>query len=95
MREVTITATLDLSDNNLYNAQLAGTQSDVSLVFTAGADTMTFLLRNAKITEYSDDVNSFGRIERSVTFFGLADLSAPETAFKITMVNDSANPTSN
>ena len=95
VREVTITATLDLSDNNLYNAQLAGTQSDVTLTFTAGADSMTFLLRNAKITEYSDDVNSFGRIERSVTFFGLADLSIPETAFKITMVNDVANPTSN
>ena len=95
VREVTITATLDLSDNNLYNAQLAGTQSDVSLTFTAGADTMTFLLRNAKITEYSDDVNSFGRIERSVSFFGLADINAAETAFKLTMVNDAANATSN
>jgi hypothetical protein len=56
---------------------------------------MTFLLRNAKITEYSDDVNSFGRVERSVTFFGLADISAAETAFKLTMVNDAANATSN
>ena len=95
MREVTITCTLDLEDNNLYNSQLAGDQSDVELAFTAGADSLTFLLRNAKITEYSDDVTSFGRVERTVTFFGLADLSAPETAFKITMVNDSANATSN
>lgn len=95
VREVTITATLDLSDNNLYNAQLAGTQSDVSLTFTAGGDSMTFLLRNAKIMDYSDDVTSFGRIERTVTFFGLADVGAAETAFKLTMVNDNANATSN
>ncbi|MEM7070303.1 MAG: phage tail tube protein [Pseudomonadota bacterium] len=95
VREVTITATLDLEDNNLYNSQLAGDQSDVELTFTGGADSLTFLLRNAKITEYSDDVTSFGRIERTVTFFGLADLSVPETAFKLTMVNDAANATSN
>jgi hypothetical protein len=95
VREVTITCTLDLEDNNLYNSQLAGDQSDVELAFTAGADSLTFLLRNAKITEYSDDVTSFGRIERTVTFFGLADLSAPETAFKLTMINDAANATSN
>ena len=95
VREVTITATLDLSDNNLYNAQLAGTQSDVSLTFTAGGDSMTFLLRNAKIMDYSDDVTSFGRIERTVSFFGLADVGAAETAFKLTMVNDNANATSN
>ena len=95
VREVTITATLDLSDNNLYNSQLAGDQSDVSLTFTAGADSMTFLLRNAKIIDYSDDVTSFGRIERTVSFMGLADVAVPETAFKFTMVNDAANPTSN
>ena len=45
--------------------------------------------------DYSDDVTSFGRIERTVTFFGLADVGAAETAFKLTMVNDSANATSN
>ena len=95
VREVTITATLDLSDNNLYNSQLAGDQSDVSLTFTAGADSMTFLLRNAKIIDYSDDVTSFGRIERTVSFMGLADVAVPATAFKFTMVNDAANPTSN
>lgn len=95
VREVTITATLDLTDNNLYTAQLAGTQSDVTLTFTAGADSMTFLLRNAKIVEYSDDVTSFGRIERTVSFYGLADLSATETAFKLTMINDASSAVSN
>jgi hypothetical protein len=86
VREVMITATLDLEDSNLYNSQLDGDQSDVQLAFTSGTDSITFLLRNAKITDYSDDVNSFGRIERTVTFIGLADSSNP--AFKITLVND-------
>lgn len=86
VREVMINATLDLEDSNLYNAQLGGTQSDVELSFTSGTDQIVFLLRNAKITEYSDDVTSFGRIERSVTFIGLADSSDP--AFRITLVND-------
>ena len=95
MREVTITCTLDLEDNNLYNSQLAGDQSDVELAFTAGADSLTFLLRNAKIIDYSDDVTSFGRIERTVSFLGLSDIGAGETAFRLTMVNDAANATSN
>ena len=76
VREVTITATLDLEDNDLYNAQLSGAQSDVTLTFTAGADSLTFLLRNAKIIDYSDDVTSFGRIERTVSFLGLSDIGA-------------------
>lgn len=95
VREVTITATLDLEDNDLYNAQLSGAQSDVTLTFTAGADSLTFLLRNAKIIDYSDDVTSFGRIERTVSFLGLSDIGAGETAFRLTMVNDAANATSN
>ena len=86
VREVMINATLDLEDNNLYNSQLSGAQSDVELSFTSGTDQIVFLLRNAKITDYSDDVNSFGRIERTVTFIGLADSSDP--AFRITLVND-------
>lgn len=85
VREVMITCTLDLEDNNLYNSQLAGDSSDVELAFTSGTDSITFLLRNAEIVDYSDDVTSFGRIERTVTFMGIA---GSNTAFKITMVND-------
>lgn len=85
VREVMITCTLDLEDNNLYNSQLAGDSSDVELAFTSGTDSITFLLRNAEIVDYSDDVTSFGRIERTVTFMGIA---GSNTAFKITMIND-------
>ncbi len=86
VREVMITATLDLEDNNLYNAQLDGTQSDVSLKFQSGTDEIRFLLRNAKIVDYSDDVTSFGRIERTVTFMGLG-VSGGDKPFRITLVN--------
>ena len=85
VREVMITCTLDLEDNNLYNSQLDGDSSDVQLAFTSGDDSITFLLRNAEIVDYSDDVTSFGRIERTVTFMGIA---GSNPAFKITLVND-------
>lgn len=92
VREVTLTVTFDLEDNNLYNAQLAGTSSDVVATFTSGDDSFEITLRNAEITEYSDDVNSFGRIERTVTFFGI---SGTNEALKIEIQNDNASGISN
>lgn len=92
VREVTLTVTFDLEDNNLYNAQLAGTSSDVVVTFTSGDDSFQITLRNAEITEYSDDVNSFGRIERTVTFFGI---SGTNEALKIEIQNDNASGISN
>ena len=93
VREVTLTATFDLEDNNLYNAQLDGTASNVEVTFTNGSDTFAILIRNAEITEYSDDVNSFGRIERTATFFGLS--SGSDEALRIEMTNDDPSGTSN
>ncbi len=93
VREVTLTATFDLEDNNLYNAQLGGTASNVEVTFTNGSDTFAILIRNAEITEYSDDVNSFGRIERTATFFGLS--SGSDEALRIEMTNDNASAVSN
>lgn len=93
VREVTLTATFDLEDNNLYNAQLDGTASNVEVTFTNGTDTFAILLRNAEITEYSDDINSFGRIERTATFFGLS--SGSDEALRIEMTNDNHSGTSN
>ena len=87
-----ITCTLDLEDSNLYNSQLDGDSSDVELAFTSGDDSITFLLRNAKIIDYSDDVTSFGRIERTVSFMGIAGTNP---AFKITLVNDDEFGTGN
>ncbi len=93
VREVTLTATFDLEDDNLYNAQLDGTASNVEVTFTSGSDSFNILIRNAQITEYSDDVNSFGRIERTATFYGLSDSS--NEAIRIEMTNDNASGISN
>ncbi len=93
VREVTLTATFDLEDADLYNAQLAGTASNVEVSFTNGSDSFNVLLRNAEITEYSDDVNSFGRVERTVTFFGISGSS--DEALRIEMINDNASAVSN
>ena len=93
VREVTLTVTLDLEDADLYNAQLAGTASNVEVSFTNGSDSFNILLRNAEITEYSDDVTSFGRIERTVTFYGISGSS--DEALRIEMINDNASAVSN
>ena len=50
IREVTLNATLDLEDNNLYNAQIAGTQGTVDILFTnSDGDTFRLRLYNAPV----------------------------------------------
>ena len=93
VREVTMTVTLDLEDDNLYNAQLDGTASNVVVNFTSGSDAFNIVLRNAEITDYSDDITSFGRIERTVTFLGLSDAS--NEAISIEITNDASSAISN
>ena len=88
-----MTVTLDLEDDTLYNAQLDGTASNVVVNFTSGSDAFNIVLRNAEITDYSDDITSFGRIERTVTFFGLSDAS--NEALRIEITNDASSAISN
>ena len=95
VREVRMTATLDLEDNQLYNDQITtptAVDADVVLTMTGTGDNrMTFTIFNAVIEEYSDAVTTFGRIERTVTFLGTIDNSGNE-AIKIEMRNGNANP---
>ena len=93
MREVTLTVTMDLEDNNLYNSQISGTSANVEITFTGGSDSFNILLRNAEIVDYDDAVTSFGRIERTITFFGLS--SSSNEALRIEMTNDNASAISN
>ena len=93
IREVTLSTTLDLSDNNLYNAQLAGTQGDVTITFTSGGNSFRLKLYNAVITEYDDAINTVGRIERTVTWQGLAGGGDP--AFDIQIINQDASSIGN
>ena len=93
VREVTLTVTLDLEDSSLYIAQIEGTASDVIVHFTDGTNIFGITLRNAEITEYSDDINSFGRVERTVTFYGISDSS--NEAIRIQITNDASSGISN
>ena len=90
IREVTLNATLDLEDNNLYNAQIAGTQGTVDILFTnSDGDTFRLRLYNGIVTEYDDSINTVGRVERSLTWQGLAGGGNP--AFDIVIVNQDAS----
>lgn len=93
VREVTVTATLEMEDNALYNAQLAGTVSDLSIKFVRSDANLDILLRNAYIIDYSDAVNNFGALERTLTFVGEAD--ATDEAFEIIIQNGQASGISN
>tara|TARA_R100000734_G_C3296957_1_gene88023 strand:+ start:35 stop:988 length:954 start_codon:yes stop_codon:yes gene_type:complete len=93
VREVTLSVTLEMEDDTLYNAMLAGTVSDVSMKFVRADAELEILLRNCYITEYSDNVNSFGPLERSLVFVGEADSS--DEAFEIIIKNAEASGISN
>ena len=94
VREAMFNLTLEMEDDNLYNAQLADTTSDAVLVFTnSDSDSITFTLKNAYITDYSDPVATFGALERSVTFMGEADSS--NEAISIVIVNQQSSAVAN
>ena len=95
VREVRMTVTMDLDDDQIYNDQITtptAIDGDVVLTMTGtGNDQMIFTIYNAVVEEYADAVTTFGRIERTVTFLGTIDSSGNE-AIKIEMINDNANP---
>lgn len=86
VRTITLEASLDVENDTLQTAYIGGTQSNVTLNFTSGSEQIQFDLTNALITEHSDPVTAFGRVERTVTFTGLADSS--NVGGQITLIND-------
>ena len=93
IREVTLSCVADLEDETIYNHQLSGTSGEVMVQFTSGTDELVIRLYNATVMEYSDEVNSVGRLERSFTIKGFA--SAANEACKIQVVNDQGSAVSN
>lgn len=85
VRTATLDVTLDIENNDLNAAFLAGTQSDVSLQFTSGSTSIKFMLTNAQISEFGDPVSGFGRVEQSMTFTGLA--SSSNAGAKVILIN--------
>tara|TARA_R110002110_G_scaffold72238_2_gene192322 strand:- start:1992 stop:2963 length:972 start_codon:yes stop_codon:yes gene_type:complete len=93
VREVTMSITADVDDNNVYISQLAGTSGLVSIKFTSTAASshyIEFQLSNAVIEDYSDSVTSFGRVERTFSVRGLASTASNGLVIEIRNGNSSA-----
>jgi len=91
-REITMTCELDLENNNLYNAMIAGTESSVVILFTRSGSTheMQFKLQNAIITDYSDPISTVGRLTASVTFTALSTTTTEALNVRVRNANSSA-----
>ena len=90
-REIRLTASADLEDNNYYNDYITtptAVASNVTLGFTSGTNQFNFTLFNCILEEYSDNITTFGRIERTFTF--LATVNGSDEGMNIDMINDNA-----
>ena len=88
VREVTMSVTCDVTDNNAYADSLSGVSGEVSILFTRTADAnhgIKFILSDAKIEDYNDNVTAFGRVERTFTVRGFA--SGANTGLTILVYN--------
>tara|TARA_R100000654_G_scaffold25316_2_gene48745 strand:+ start:1713 stop:2684 length:972 start_codon:yes stop_codon:yes gene_type:complete len=86
IKDVTLNVTLEMEDNALFDAYIAGTQSDVEFTLTNSpdGDSCNILIRNCYITDYSDDVNTFGALERTMVFVGEGDSSNEPIRIRVT-----------
>ena len=94
VKDVTLSVTLEMEDNNLFDAYIAGTQSDVVFTLTnSDGDACEILIRNAYIVDYDDAINTFGPIERTMTFVGESD--AVDEAIQIKITNQQSSAVAN
>lgn len=94
VREVVMSITADMDDNDVLASQLAGSKGTVSIKFTSTANGdhhVIFTLTNAVIENYSDGVTSFGRVERTFDIRGLA--SSSDAGLTIEIKNGNASAT--
>ena len=91
VKDVTLSVTLEMEDNLLFDNYIAGTQSDVVFTMTnSDGDACEITIRNAYVTDYDDSVNTFGPLERTMTFVGESDAVDEAILIKITNQQSSA-----
>lgn len=90
VKDVTLSVTLEMQDNLLFDNFIAGTQSDAVFTLTNGTDICEITIRNAYVVDYDDPINTFGPIERSMTFVGESDAVDEAIQIKITNGQSSA-----
>lgn len=92
VREVTMSITCDVTDNDLYNDSLDGNAGNVSITFTRSSDSnhhFKITLDDATIEDYNDNITAFGRVERTFTLRGYA--SSTDAGITIEIKNGSAS----
>lgn len=94
VREVRLTVTADLEDNNFYTDAItspSAVTSNLTMSFIGGTspNQIDITLYSAVLEEYSDNVTGFGRIERSMTF--LATVNGSSEALKVDIINGNAS----
>ena len=95
IRDVTVSCVADLEDETIYNHQLDGTSGTLSIQYQSGTDQFIIILNNAVCMEYSDEVNTVGRLERSFTFKGLAAATGSGEACELRIINGDNSAVSN
>lgn len=92
LMEIVLNTTLEYSDDNLWTAHQAQTQSDGAITFDGGSGkTLLLDLHNAFIDDYSDPVNSAGIIERTAKYIALSD--GTNEGLLITVTNSQSSAT--
>ena len=94
VKDVTLSVTLEMEDNLLFDNFIAGTQSDAVFTLTnSDGDACEITIRNAYVVDYDDPINTFGPIERSMTFVGESD--AVDEAIQIKITNQQSSAVAN
>ena len=93
VKDVTLSVTLEMEDNLLFDNFIAGTQSDAVFTLTNGTDICEITIRNAYVVDYDDAINTFGPIERTMTFVGESD--AVDEAIQIKITNQQSSAVAN
>ena len=94
VKDVTLSVTLEMEDNLLFDNFIAGTQSDAVFTLTnSDGDACEITIRYAYVVDYDDPINTFGPSERSMTFVGESD--AVDEAIQIKITNQQAAAVAN
>lgn len=86
VRRITLEVTVDIENNNLFDAYQNGTQGDAEISFVSGNDQIKFKVTNSLITSFADPVSGFSRVQQTLTLTGLADSS--NEGGVLTLIND-------
>jgi len=96
MRSDFMSVTLDVeleAVDALYNAMIAGTQSDATITFTSSTRSFAITCQNAYLSTSSDDVGDAGVVSMSCSF--VCESDGTDEGLKILVTNSDSSGTQN